>query len=210
MFFPLLCGVSLRKTQNNTNTPEYFKNRKMNPAQCYSQVDLGELLLGTQPHPLQASPSPPSSWSCDFCLTLPVLSTGSDSKPISKKFQLRGEHLNCRESARKILKQHPELGEDPSVVSLGLTPGPSGGGLVVPSGTEERGTLVAGETRRLAERTPTLAGIILLARKFFVLTSQGLICFFRKIKTPLFPILSCRRSWLTHFFCKRWTLTFCI
>ena len=103
MFFPLLCGVSLRKTQNNTNTPEYFKNLKMNPAQCYSQVDLGELLLGTKPHPLQASPSPPSSWSCDFCLTLPVLSTGSDSKPISKKFQLRGEHLNCRESEQRAV-----------------------------------------------------------------------------------------------------------
>ena len=103
MFFPLLCGVSLRKTQNNTNTPGYFKNRKMNPAQCYRQVDLGELLLGTQSHPLQASPSPPSSWSCDFCLTLPVVSTGSDSKPISKKFQLRGEHLTCRESEQRAV-----------------------------------------------------------------------------------------------------------
>ena len=69
----------------------------------YSQVDLGELLLGTQPHPLDAPPSPPSSWSCGFCLTLPVVSPGSDSKPISKKFQLRGEHLSCRESEQRAV-----------------------------------------------------------------------------------------------------------
>ena len=103
MFFPLLCSVSLRKTQNNMNSPGYFKNPKMNPAQCCSQVDLRELLLDSQPHSLHASPSPPSSWSCGFCLTLPMVSTGSDSKPISKKFQLRGEHLTCRESEQKAV-----------------------------------------------------------------------------------------------------------
>ena len=111
MLFPLLCGVSFRKTQNKTNAPGYFKNPKMNPAQCCSQVDLGKQLLCSKPLPLHPSPSPPSScWSCGLCLTLAVVSTGTDSQPISKKFQLRGEHLTYRESGQEAGSCYLKMG----------------------------------------------------------------------------------------------------